>query len=73
MVHDLTFEACSGFTHVVAELLNRPRRSLARGFDQIDCSTRSLVSYQVYRQLLGWIDPCSTCEPRRSSELNKIG
>jgi hypothetical protein len=48
MVHDLTFEACSGFTHVAAcRMLNRPRRPLSRGFDQIDCSTRSLVSYQV--------------------------
>src|SRR3954451_23300468 len=37
-----------------AELLNRPRRPLSRGFDQASCPARPLVSYQINRQLSGW-------------------
>ena len=34
--------------------LNRPRRSLSRGFDPASCPTESLVSYRINRQLSGW-------------------
>ena len=40
-----------------AGLLNRPRRPLSRGFDPAGCPTKPLVSYQVNRQLSGWILP----------------
>src|SRR5215831_5561490 len=59
-IRDFTFEACSGFTHVIlrpARLLNRPRRPLSRGFDPASCPAKPLVSYQTYRQLSGWILP----------------
>jgi hypothetical protein len=66
----LSRPAQASLTSRPAGFLTRPRRSLSWGFDQIDCSIRSLVSYQVYRQLLGW-DTCSTGEPRRWGALKK--
>src|ERR1700684_2409882 len=38
-------------------LLGRPKRPLLRGFDPSDCSSKPLVSYQINRQLSGWILP----------------
>jgi hypothetical protein len=38
-------------------LLNRPWRPLSRGFDPASYPAKSLVSYQTYRQLSGWILP----------------
>jgi transposase len=35
-------------------LLNRPRRLLSRGFNLASCPAKSLVSYQINRQLSGW-------------------
>ena len=35
-------------------LLNRPRRLLSRGFNLAGCPAKSLVSYQINRQLSGW-------------------
>lgn len=40
-----------------AGLLNRPWRPLSRGFDPASYPAKSLVSYQTYRQLSGWILP----------------
>ena len=33
---------------------NRPRRHLSRGFNSASCPAKSLVSYQINRQLSGW-------------------
>jgi hypothetical protein len=52
------FEACSGFTALrPAGSLSHPRRPLSRGFDGASCPTTPLVSYQINRQLSGWILP----------------
>src|SRR3954453_6421021 len=40
-----------------AGLLNRPRRPSSRGFDLTSYPTKPLVSYQINRQLSGWILP----------------
>ena len=40
-----------------AGLLNRPRRPLSRGFDPAGYPDKPLVSYQINRQLPGWILP----------------
>jgi hypothetical protein len=40
-----------------ARLLNRPRRPLSRGFDMAGYLTKPLLSYQINRQLSGWILP----------------
>jgi len=37
-----------------AELLNRPRRPLSRGFSPPGYTMKPLVSYRSYRQLSGW-------------------
>ncbi len=37
--------------------LSRPRRPLSRGFETASCPTAPLVSYQINRQLSGWILP----------------
>ena len=55
-----------------AGLLDRPRRPSSRGFDQADCSTKSLVSYQALPTTT-WVDPSSTGEPRRWGALNDPG
>jgi hypothetical protein len=54
-------------------LLNRPWRPLSRGFDPASYPAKSLVSYQTYRQLSGWIDPSSTGETRHRGALNNPG
>jgi hypothetical protein len=40
-----------------AELLDRPRRPLSRGFNPGGCPSRPLVSYRINRQLPGWLLP----------------
>jgi hypothetical protein len=37
-----------------AGLLNRPRRTLSRGFSPTGYPAKPLLSYQTYRQLSGW-------------------
>jgi hypothetical protein len=51
----VTFEACSGFTHVTATgSLSRPRRPLSRGFSPTSYPHKPLVSFRINRQLSGW-------------------
>jgi hypothetical protein len=51
----VTFEACSGFTHLrPAGLLNRLKRPLSRGSSPAGYPAEPLVSYQINRQLSGW-------------------
>jgi hypothetical protein len=51
-------EACSGFTRVrPIGLLSRPRRPLSRGSSPPGHPAGPLVSYQINRQLSGWIPP----------------
>jgi hypothetical protein len=45
----VTFEACSGFTHVTAHRIAQPSRA--------GHPARPFVSYQINRQLSGWILP----------------
>ncbi len=54
----VTFEACSGFTHVTARRIAQPlQRPLSRGFSPSGYPVEPLVSYQINRQLSGWILP----------------
>lgn len=55
-----------------AELLNRPRRPLSRGFDAASCPTTPLVSYQIKPTTI-WVEPSSTGEPRLRGALNYPG
>ena len=50
----VTFEACSGFTHVTARrMLNRLKRPLSRGSSPAGYPAEPLVSYQINRHLFG--------------------
>ena len=52
------FEACSGFTRVTAHWLAQPpKRPLSQGSDPPGCPDEPLASYQINRQLFGWILP----------------
>ena len=54
----VTFEACSGFTALQpVGSLSRPRRPLSRGSSPSGHPDEPLVSYQINRQLSGWIPP----------------
>src|SRR3954471_23332352 len=53
----LSRPAQSSLTLRPAGLLNRPRRPSSRGFDLTSYPTKPLVSYQINRQLSGWILP----------------
>src|SRR5262249_22138330 len=54
----VTFEACSGFTALQpVGSLSRPRRPLSRGSSPAGHPDEPLVSYQINRQLSGWIPP----------------
>ena len=55
-----------------AELLNRPRRPLSRGFDLAGYPAKPLVSYQVL-PTTSWMDPSSTGESRRWGALRNAG
>jgi hypothetical protein len=55
-----------------AELLNRPRRPLSRGFGPCGYPSKPLVSYQGL-PTIPWVEPPSTGEPRRWGALNKTG
>ena len=51
----VTFEACSGFTHVTAHrIAQSPKRPLSRGSGPASYPAEPLVSYQINRQLSGW-------------------
>ena len=51
----VTFEACSGFTHVTARRVAQPlTRPLSRGSNPCSCPHELLVSYRINRQLSGW-------------------
>jgi hypothetical protein len=51
----VTFEACSGFTHVTAHRIAQPpKATLSRGSSPSGHPAEPLVSYQINRQLSGW-------------------
>jgi hypothetical protein len=51
----VTFEACSGFTHVTARRIAQPPgRPLSRGSGPAGYPAEPLVSYRINRQLSGW-------------------
>src|SRR3954463_1086132 len=56
-VSSLSRPAQASLTLRPAELLDRPRRPLSRGFSPVSCPTEPLVSYQLNRQLAGWYLP----------------
>jgi len=63
-IRDVTFEACSGFTHVTpAGLLDRPRRPSSRGFGTASQPAKPLVSYQSKPTTLR-VEPPSTGDTR---------
>ena len=62
----VTFEACSGFTHVTARRIAQPPTatpafaragSLSRGSGPSGYPAEPLVSYQINRQFSGWLLP----------------
>src|SRR3954454_13096207 len=73
-VHDFTFEACSGFTHITACWIAQPPKGglCHEASDQDDCSSQPLVSYQAL-PTTAWMDPSSTGEPRRWGALRNVG
>lgn len=57
-VHIVTFEACSGFTHVTARWIARPPiATFVTRLRSVRLLVHPLVSYQINRQLSGWILP----------------
>jgi hypothetical protein len=60
-IHDFTFEAYSGFTHVTACKVASPPNGglLSRGSDPISYPTKPLGSYHVLPTTT-WVDPPST-------------
>ena len=51
----VTFEACSGFTHVTARWIAQPpKAAFVTRLGPPSCPTEPLVSYQINRQLSGW-------------------
>src|SRR3954471_16720651 len=56
-VSSLSRPAQASLTLRPAELLDRPRRPLSRGFSPVSCPTKPLVRYQRNRQLAGWYLP----------------
>jgi hypothetical protein len=51
----VTFEACSGFTHVTArQIAQPPRRPSSRGSSPAGYPAKPLVSFRINRQLSGW-------------------
>ena len=51
----VTFEACSGFTHVTARrIAQSPKATFSRGSDPCSYPQEPLVSYRINRQLSGW-------------------
>src|SRR5262249_1603744 len=54
----VTFEACSGFTHVTARRIAQPPTvTFVTRLQPRHCTTELLVSYRTYRQLSGWNPP----------------
>ena len=50
----VTFEACSGFTHVTArQIAQPPKRPLSRGSSPSGYPAKPLVSFRINRQLSG--------------------
>src|SRR3954471_12037051 len=57
-IHTFTFEACSGFTHVTARWIAQPpKAAFVTRLRPDSYPTKPLVSYQINRQLSGWILP----------------
>jgi hypothetical protein len=51
----VTFEACSGFTHVTARWIAQPpKATFVTRLQPPGCPTEPLVSFQTNRQLSGW-------------------
>src|SRR5258707_8145846 len=78
----VTFEACSGFTHVPVPIgsLSRLKRPLSRGSSPAGYPDEPLVSHQINRQLSGWILPPQVirafgahCHERTNSNLAAEG
>jgi len=54
----VTFEACSGFTHVTAHRIAQPpKATFVTKLRPSGYPAEPLVSYQTNRQLSGWILP----------------
>ena len=54
----VTFEACSGFTHVTARRIAQPPTGdLCHSSNPCGYPHKLLVSYRINRQLSGWILP----------------
>jgi hypothetical protein len=54
-IHDFTFEACSGFTRVMARSIAQPpKAAFVARLRSASYPDKSLASYQINRQLSGW-------------------
>jgi hypothetical protein len=72
-VHDVTFEACSGFTRITAcRIAQPPKAAISWGSSPDGCPSNPLVSYQNL-PTTSWVVPTSTGQPRRWGALRNPG